>query len=575
MADPADFDLTGLDPVARELVELVLRVVGGDLSARGSVSSSGGGIDALTIALNMLAESFQREHEARARAETLLADAIDAYELAPDAFCSCELESLRIVKCNPALSQALGEPQSALLGRSLLDLVHESGRPALLQMVENLLVGGSVQGVDVELTGVHGPVISAVTGAIKHDAHGKPLRLLLSLRDETKNRRLAEELVQAQRLDALARLAGGVAHDFNNLLLVISTSAELVSDKLGEHPDVREELRIIRDASERAAILTRDLLAFARKESTPPALVILDEAVVSAEPLLRRLLGPNVRLSFKLAAPDAGALVASGQIGQLLTNLVVNARDVMPGGGEIEVSTRRRHIDPNESAEQPEVLPGDYVELSVRDEGPGISPEVRPRIFEPFFTTKPTGRGTGLGLSIVHGIMRQAHGFVQVDSTAETGTTFSLLFPLHGQAPRPEVEHPSMPKTAPTLLVIEDDRLVRTLTSRVLRGAGYEVIEASGGGEAMAVMSQQGPRLSLIVSDVVMPGSDGVEVLGALRRSRPDIPCLFVTGYAREEGRIRALSNVSLLYKPFVPSSLLSAVSFLLADRPANAPSVR
>ncbi len=564
------FDLDGLDPSARALVELVLRIADGDFAARAEVFGAGDAFDALAVTLNMLAESFQREHAARSQAEGLLADAADSYELAPDAFCSCEPGSLRVTKCNPALARALGVPTAEILGRSLFEFVETQAQPALEAIVQSLPCPNSATGRDIEFLGARGPFIARVTGAVKQDADGSPLRMLLSLRNETESRQLEHELAHAQRLDALARLAGSVAHDFNNLLLVIRTSVEALAARSAIGSPEREELEIVLDASHRGSALVGDLLSFARKGTAASKELVFDELIAHLDPILSRLLGPGLTMKLDLGAAGVKTSIAEAELSRALTNLVANARDAMSLGGELRIQTRVRSIASGELVERPELPPGEYVELSVIDSGPGIPAEIRARIFEPFFTTKATGRGTGLGLSIVYGVVRQAQGHVSVKVAPEGGSVFELLFPVAGRISKVALER--APRTGPqqVLLVIEDDRLVRTLTARVLRGAGYQVVEASEAEEALLLMETRGHEVALVVSDVVMPGMDGVEVLETMRRLRAELPCLFVTGFTKDEERIEILPNTSLLYKPYVPSALLAKVRGLLGENRAR-----
>ena len=557
------FDLAGLDPTSERLVSLVLRIVAGDFAARGPMSGSGDGADAITLALNMLAESFQVEQRARVRAEALLADAVASYELAPDALCSCDLDALTILKCNPALARAVGVPATALLGRSLLAHVLPGARAALRGAVDALVAHGTPLDLDVELAGATAPWIASVTGALAPPGDGSGARVLLSLRDVTATRRLATELAQAQRLDALGQLAGGVAHDFNNLLTVIISSVDLLALRV-EDPHHREELGIVRQAGERAAALTRDLLAFARQQPTPTEAVTLDDVVRQAHPVLARLAGDGARLDLDLGAPAAAIRASAGQLDQALANLVVNARDAMPDGGHVTIRTRLRRV--TEAGTAPAaVAPGAYVELEVADTGTGIPDDVRARIFEPFFTTKARGRGTGLGLAIVYGVVRQARGHISVDSTPGRGTRFTLRFPLASAAPAPGAPRPTPRHGA--VLVVEDDDLVRRLTARALTEAGFDVLEAAGGDEAVALVRAHGDGVALVVSDVVMPGTDGVAALAQIRAIVPAMPCVFVTGYAHEEARLTRLPDVTVLPKPFLPPALIATVHGALAAR--------
>jgi len=558
------FDLAGLDPVATRMIDLVLRIASGDFAARGEVAGDESSTDAVVVALNMLAESFQREREARERAEGLLVDAVSAYDLAPDSFCSCEVGSLRIVKCNRTMARVLGLPAAKVLGRSLLDFVAPASRAALGHALDSLLEGTTASETDVELLASGRTVVASLTGSIvKVAADGPPARFLLALRDVTSDRKIEAQLIHAQRMEAVGRLAGGVAHDFNNLLFVVLATSDRLAMRLAGRPDDLENVQVIREAAERCSALTKDLLAFARQETALATPVLVDDVVGKARSILSRLVSAATTLEVVLDAPSASAVIDPGRLGQVLVNLVANARDASPEGGTITVATRRRTLDEAYVREHAEVVAGEYVELTVSDTGPGVPVELQARIFEPFFTTKPVGRGTGLGLATVYGIVRRANGYVTVRSVPGQGATFVVHLPLVGARPS-EAPRPVQARSARAVLVIEDDDRVRAITLRILRGAGYRVLEAASGPEALEHLRANPTDVALVVSDIVMPIMDGFQTLAKLRELRSDLPCLFVTGFSHEEGAARAMDRVRVLEKPFVPSTLLANVSALL-----------
>jgi len=385
--------------------------------------------------------------------------------------------------------------------------------------------------------------------------------------------RLTEQLRQAQKMEAIGRLAGGVAHDFNNLLTVIlSCSSELRAALADGLPPSGEDVEAIHAAGERARDLTRQLLSFARKQVIAPVPLDLSEVVVRAEKLLRRVLGEDVELDVS-AAPGLWPVYADpGQLEQVLMNLAVNARDAMPGGGRLLLATR--NVDVREADARGR--PGEWVCLTVRDTGAGMSAEVQEHLFEPFFTTKPAGAGTGLGLATVYGIVDQAGGHVSVDSAPGKGAQFDLWFP---RTRRPEAAgldaagEPHPRRGTETVLVVEDDALVRNLTVRVLRGAGYRVLVASRGSEALEVV-REGPAPDLVVTDVVLPGVGGRDLAAALREAQPDLPVLYVSGYtgdaiadrdALAPGILRQAQDRSeFLPKPFTGRALLERVRNML-----------
>jgi PAS domain S-box-containing protein len=559
--DPIDLD--GIAPRARRALEVILRIAGGDYSARTSASDNHDSMDAVMVGLNMLAETLEREHAAKRSAEALLADAIDTYDNAPDCFCSCDATSLRIVKCNETMARTLGMTAEGLSARSLMDMVEPGSRVALRAALDRLVAGEPARITEVTLE-LAEPLVVSVTGSLLRDEAGAPSRFRLVLRDVTVEQRLADQLVHSQRMEAIGRLAGGVAHDFNNLLTVILSAAELVSRSPLSAGQERE-LDMVRDAAGRAAALTRDLLTFSRREAGRPRAISVDEALTRAEPLLSRLAGSEVSFSLRLGVGASLVQIDPSRLEQALANLIVNARDATPAGGSVLLSTAE--IETNEAflRQHPDVAPGRYVAISVIDTGAGIPASVRERIFEPFFTTKPTGKGTGLGLSMVYGVAQQAGGYVTVDSREHQGTTFRLLLPLLESRTASSVVATTADSTV-TILVVEDDERVRAVTSRILRSGGFRVLEAADGRSAIELFDREHASVSLVVSDVMMPGLSGPETITEMRKKRPGLRCLFVTGYAHEQSAALARTGDDILDKPFLPSALLSRVREVLSQ---------
>jgi two-component system cell cycle sensor histidine kinase/response regulator CckA len=548
-----DLDLEGVEPRARRALEVILQIAGGDYSARAAPSDRTDSMDAVSVGLNMLAETLERERDAKQRAEALLADALDAYDNAPDWFCSCEAGTLAIVKCNDTMAAALGITAPELAERSLLDLVQPGSRAALVAALDRIAVGEPLRSTEVTLA-LPEPIVASVTGNVLRAAGGAPLRFRLVLRDVTVERRLEDQLVHAQRMEAIGRLAGGVAHDFNNLLTVILSAAGLIA-RAPLSAKQERELDLLREAADRAAVLTRDLLTFSRREVGHPRSLNVDETLLRAEPLLSRLAGRQIAFQLRPNAAAARVQIDPSRLEQALVNLVVNARDAMPDGGSVLITTHDIVTDEAFAVRHPDVAPGRYVAIAVSDSGQGIPPEVQGRIFEPFFTTKPTGKGTGLGLSTVYGVAQQAGGYVTVDSREREGTTFQILLPVVASEPAPA----SSPEasTRVTILVVEDDARVRAITSRILSEAGFNVLEAATGTAALAVFEADPAAIALVVSDVVMPELSGPEAVARMRRTRPDLRCLFVTGFAHEGF---APASDGVLSKPYLPAALLASV---------------
>jgi two-component system, cell cycle sensor histidine kinase and response regulator CckA len=388
--------------------------------------------------------------------------------------------------------------------------------------------------------------------------------------DVTEQKVLEEQFRQAQKMDAIGRLAGGVAHDFNNLLTVINGCCDLVLLGLAPPDQTASLLGEIRKAGERAAGLTRQLLAFSRKQVLEPRLLDLNALVVESEKLLGRLIGEDVRLTTALA-PDLGRVKADrGQIEQVIMNLAVNARDAMPQGGKLTINTANVVLDDTYVQTHFEAKPGRYAMLSVSDTGCGMTADVQARLFEPFFTTKEPGKGTGLGLATVYGIVKQSGGSVYVYSEPEHGTTFKVYLPIV-DAPN-TVARPSDGKSTlhgtETILLVEDEPAVRALSRLALRTYGYTVLEASNGGEALRVCEEHTGMIDLLLTDVVMPGMSGRELTDVLRPRHPTMKVLYISGYT-DDAVVRhgvLEEETAFLQKPFTPVTLAKKVRRVLNE---------
>jgi CheY-like chemotaxis protein len=361
----------------------------------------------------------------------------------------------------------------------------------------------------------------------------------------------------------VGQLAGGVAHDFNNLLTAILGSTDLLLMDLPQEDPRREDLLAIRDAGERAATLTRQLLAFSRRQVLQPRVIGLNQVVAGMGKLLPRLIGEDIRLDLALAPDLASVSADPGQIEQVILNLAVNARDAMPDGGRLTIATANAVLDAVFAARNPIVQTGTYVRLSVTDTGQGMDEETLARVFEPFFTTKGPGKGTGLGLATVYGIVKQSGGYIFVRSQPGEGTTFDVYLP----AVPPSAEEPTSapPPDQPgegseTILLAEDDAAVRSLARRALEQYGYRVLEAANGREAVDLMRQHQNEIDLLLTDIVMPEMSGRRSAEHNLQTRPDIKVLFMSGYAgpdQPDGR-------AMVQKPFTPESLARRVREVL-----------
>jgi signal transduction histidine kinase len=381
--------------------------------------------------------------------------------------------------------------------------------------------------------------------------------------------RLENELRQAQRLEAVGRLAGGVAHDFNNLLAVILTYSDFIGEELGTDHPLQQDLAEVRKAGGRAAELTRKLLVFSRRDLVSPSVLDVNESISDLLNLLHRTLGEDVRLHPVLAPELPHILVDPGELEQVLVNLAVNARDAIVGEGTITVETSEQAIDEDAARAHVDLRPGRYVRIAVTDTGCGMSHEVSSQVFEPFFTTKGPGAGTGLGLSTVYGIVNRYGGHVTVYSEVDVGTTFKVYLPVTDEVPQPEIEEEecdAVPNTGETVLVVEDEDAVRHACRRILERAGFNVLEAANGPQVLAELADD--PVDLLLTDVIMPGGlSGRELAERLQENRPDLRVLFMSGYNADAIATRGVLDpgVSVVEKPFTSADLLGKVRELLS----------
>jgi PAS domain S-box-containing protein len=474
-----------------------------------------------------------------------------------------------LAECNVAMAKMYGfDDPEQLAGLGLGDLLPSN--PANLEYLHAFIKSGyrllNAESHEMDRQGRPKWFVNSLVGIIEN---GMMTRAWGTQQDISARRVLEEEARQARKMETAGRLAGGIAHDFNNLLTAILGTSEILLNDLAPGTAEREDVEEIKRAATRAANLTRQLLAFSRRQVLQPRVIDVESLVRGVETMLRRLIGENIGLTVR-SEPDLWHVRADpGQVEQVIVNLAVNARDAMPTGGEMTIFTTNAHF-PGTSVGQENIMPsGDYLLLTVTDTGTGMDEETLRHLFEPFFTTKETGKGTGLGLATVYGIVKQSGGFIYADSEVKKGSRFRIYLPrVDGSLDEPE--HSSSVdlsgKATGTILLVEDDDAVRRLARRVLEGVGYNVLEAANGAEALAMYLRQ-PRIDLVITDVIMPGMSGQELSGRLRDLRPEQQILYVSGYTDDtilqHGTF--LPNTSFLQKPFSPSALVARVQEMIA----------
>lgn len=474
----------------------------------------------------------------------------------------------KLLTCNAAFARIFGFASVAEALRGSLRQLHRSDETADQFLAELTHRRRLVYDVSTmrRVDGREIHVMSNVSG--EFDPAGRLREITGFIFDNTEHRRLEDRVQQSQKLATVGRLAGGIAHDFNNLLLAIQGYASLLAEHVADKPEGADALEQIQRAADRAATLTRQLLAFSRRQVLQPRELDLNEVVRALVPLLQRLVGEQVQLETQLA-PDLGLVRADrAQLEEALVNLTSNARDAMPRGGRLLLTSRNVALRDTWFAFHDGPPPGDYVELSVQDNGTGMTEEVKAHLFEPFFTTKEQGKGTGLGLPTVYGVIKQSGGEVQAYSTLGEGTTIKLLLPRLAES---TVQHVPPISTTPapgkfTLLLVEDEPPVRSLVKRILVREGHQVLDAGNASEALALVAQGDPQIDLLVTDLVLPGMNGRELWEHLQARQPDLPVIYMSGYTEDAVIKHGVLNskVNFLQKPFKPEALVAKVKAVL-----------
>jgi PAS domain S-box-containing protein len=485
----------------------------------------------------------------------------------------------RFIRLNQRFCEIMGYSRQELLGLTFREITHPDDLARDEQLVAQLLRGErSSFAVEKRYLRKDGRVVWAdLMVSLLRSPSGEPMHFVAVVEDitgqkqaEDERRNLERQLLQAQKMESVGRLAGGVAHDFNNHLTVINGYCAMLLNEMGPGDPQREQVEEILLAGNRAATLTQQLLAFSRKQVAEPRVISLNDVAAEAGKMLSRLIGDDIEIVTHFD-PGLGAVVADpSQVNQVLMNLAINARDAMPDGGRIVIETSNTYLDEGYAAQHAGVEPGPYALLSITDTGAGMTQEVMQHIFEPFFTTKGMGVGTGLGLSTVYGIVKQAGGWIWVYSEPGKGSTFKVYLPRAGGTPEPFPAPVSAAETlrgTETVLVVEDQAEVRKLTLAMLESQGYRLLEAANGSEALSLCERYPGPIHLLITDVVMPGMTGKELATLLLALRPSLKTLYTSGYTADaivhQGMLDP--DVAYLPKPFSPSQLAAKVREVLS----------
>jgi PAS domain S-box-containing protein len=527
-----------------------------------------------TAALQQSNEHLQREIVERRSSEDALRISEDRYrrffeEDLAGAFVASPGGAL--ITCNPSFLRTFAfEDVGQVAGVNISSLFdRESDAEDVLGRVRN---AGKVQDCELAMRSSDGRSVNILANIIgRFGADGALMEIKGYVIDMTERKRLENQLRQSQKMEAVGQLAGGVAHDFNNLLTAIIGSSDCILDVAQADSETMLLAKEIREAGKRAAGLTRQLLAFSRKQVLQPRVILVNDVVVEMETMLQRLIGEDIRLELALSPQLKYVRADPSQLQQIVLNLSVNARDAMPSGGRLRIETQNVRLHEPLVQGSQAVPPGRYVCLRVTDSGIGMTPEIQAHVFEPFFTTKGVGKGTGLGLSTVYGVVQQSNGYVTFASAPNRGTTFSIFL---GQVDAPAQASSSPSNTSgkvvgkETILLVEDNELVLKVAQRTLEQVGFRVLEAPNAAEALRRFEREGSSVDLLLTDVVMPDMNGPELAKRIVALDPKIEVLFMSGYTEDAlVRVGGVHKVALIEKPFTPDALVRRVREALDAR--------
>jgi PAS domain S-box-containing protein len=520
------------------------------------------------------AEALRQQHR---EVEARLANVLQASPMGVHLYHLNEEDELIFAGANVSADRLLGVDNSAFVGRRMTEIfppLAETEVPARYRAAAAEGQTWNTRQIDYEDDKIRGAFeVYAFQTAPRHMA-AFFWDITERLQMEQERQQLEERLQRSQKMESIGRLAGGIAHDFNNLLTVILGLTELASRRVRPYDPLGRDLRDIGKAAERAAALTSQLLAFSRRQAIVPRLVDLNALLDETGTMVRRLIGEDITLIFEASSSPTIVRVDRNQIEQAIVNLAINARDAMPRGGQLSLSTRAVNLDEHYTSQHVDAKPGQYAMIAVSDNGCGMDHETVKQAFEPFFTTKEQGKGTGLGLSMVYGVAQQNRGFVEIYSEEGIGTTVKMYLPLQTETAQAELPRPSVPPEMlgkETILLVEDEEVVRQLSERMLNEWGYDVLTAANGGEALLKVEKATKPIDLLLTDVIMPHMDGKELYQRLRRVQPDLKVLFMSGYTADIIAEHGIwdQDTPFLQKPFSIKSLAKAVRGAL-DRAGN-----
>jgi two-component system cell cycle sensor histidine kinase/response regulator CckA len=482
-----------------------------------------------------------------------------AFHLNPEPITIATVSEGRYLDVNESFLRITGYQRHEVIGRTSLEVKFWERTEDRDRLIERLRQQGSVRDLEITFRTKSGGQRVALDSADVIEVDGQRC-IIAILKDITERKALEKQLRQLQKMEAVGQLSGGIAHDFNNLLGVILGYSEILEDGLDQNAKLRKTAQEIKKAGQRAASLTRQLLAFSRQQVLEPRVLNLNNVVADTERMLRRLIGEHIEMTSKLT-PDLGQVKADqGQIEQVIMNLALNARDAMPDGGKLIIETKNIELDEEFALQHPPTIPGKYVELLMTDTGVGMDAQTQSHIFEPFFTTKELGKGTGLGLATVYGVVKQSGGYVWVYSEPGLGSTFRVYLPrvdeAAGHRSRSDVET-TLARGSETILLVEDEESLRTLTRVMLEQNGYTVLEANGGKEAIELARRHGRHIDLLLTDMVMPGMSGRTVARTLAQVRPEMKVVYMSGYTGFAEHGLPASDEILLPKPITRDTLL------------------